>query len=222
MEHNRRDEIELIQEKLNGGALKHAKTLYITGSGDPFGSPFFRTWLQTMKRSDIPALVKIHLHTNGLLWTRRVWATIPDEIKTLIRSAEISIDAATSASYAVNRRGGEFERLLENLEFISSELRPHGPLEWLGISMVVQQNNFHEMPDFVRLGKRFNVDTVYFSHLVNWGTFTDAEYRSRAVHLPEHIEHQQFVEKLGALIFDDPVVNLGNLGPLSGTASPVS
>src|SRR5262249_7135326 len=79
MEHNRRDDILTIQDKLQNEALKQARLLHITGSGDPFGSPFFRQWLQTMKRSDMPVLERIHFQTNGLLWTKRVWQTIPQE-----------------------------------------------------------------------------------------------------------------------------------------------
>jgi len=214
MEHNRRDEIETVQHKLERDALKHARLLHITGSGDPFGSPFFRRWLQTMKRSDMPVLETIWLQTNGLLWTKRMWETIPQEIRELIRRAEISIDAATAATYAVNRRGGEFARLLDNLEFITSELRRKGPLEWIGISMVVQQNNYAEMPEFVHLGQRFGVDTIYFAQLVNWGTFSDEEYRQRAVHVPSHPEHRRFREHLRNPVFDEPQVSLGNLTDL--------
>jgi hypothetical protein len=62
--------------------------------------------------------------------------------------------------------GGKFETLLKNLRFIAT-LRASGPLEWLGINIVVQANIFAEMPDSVRLGRRFGVDTVYFHQLVN-------------------------------------------------------
>lgn len=211
MENDQEDRILTIQGKLNDEALKEARVLYITGSGDPFGSPYFRKWLQTMKRSDMPRLETIHLHTNGLLWTRRVWETIPPEIRALVRWADISIDAATPATYAVNRRGGEFGRLLENLAFISSELRPAGPLEWLGMSMVVQENNFAEMIPFIEMGKRFRVDTVYFHQLVNWGTFTDQEFADRAIHLPGHPRHREFLEVLRDPVFGDPIVYVANL-----------
>ena len=122
----------------------------------------------------MPALEKIHLHSNALLWTPRTWQTIPEEIRALVRSAEISIDAASAETYALNRRGGEFGAVIRNFEFIGGELRCRGPLETLCFSMVVQHNNFREMPDFVRLGKRFRADRTYFSQLLNWGTFTDA------------------------------------------------
>ena len=211
METKNRDRILTIQNKLNDQALHDAELLYITGSGDPFGSPYFRKWLQTMKPSDMPNMKKIHLHTNGLLWTPRVWETIAPEIRAFVKLADISIDAATPETYAINRRGGEFSRLLENLEFISGELRANGPLEWLGINMVVQENNFREMRQFVELGKRFGVDTVYFHKLVNWGTFSAKEYARRAVHQTSHPRYPDLVNTLLDPVFDDPIVYLGNL-----------
>lgn len=214
MEHSRRADIESMQEKLERDALRDARMLLVTGSGDPFGSPFLRRWLQTLDRENMPKLERIHLQTNALLWTKRTWRTIPEDIRSLVRSAEISIDAASAETYSINRRGGEFERLIENLEFIGTELRTQGPLEWLKISMVVQQNNFREMPAFVRLAQRYNADQVYFGKLINWGTFTQEEYDQRAVHLESHPEHYKLRDVLGDRIFDEAPVDLGNLTDL--------
>lgn len=203
-------EILNIQDKLKSEALKDADYLHITGSGDPFGSPYFRQWLQTMKREEMPKLKQLHLQSNAQLWSPRMWNTIPEEIRPLITSADIGIDAASPATYSINRRGGTFEQLLRNLEFIST-LRKEGPLESLKISMVVQANNFKEMPDFVELGYRYGVDMIYFSQLVNWGTFSDAEFRSRAVHFTPHPLNSEFVNLLKDEIFARSKVNLGNL-----------
>jgi organic radical activating enzyme len=210
VESTNKREILNIQDKLQNEALKEAAYLHISGTGDPFGSPFYRKWLQTMRRQDMPKMEHIFLHSNGQLWTPKMWASISKNIQQLVRSAEISIDAATAETYAINRRGGKFEILIENLKFISM-LRKNGPLKYLKISMVVQENNFQEMPDLVRLGQQLNVDVVYFSQLVNWGTFSDKEFGDRAVHFPAHPRHNEFVDLLQDKIFDDSVVDLGNL-----------
>jgi hypothetical protein len=91
----------------------------MSGIGDPFGSPFSKKWLQTMKREDMPKLREIFLQTNAQLWTPQMWRKIPKNIQQLVKSTEISIDAATSETYSINRRGGSFDRLLANLSFIS-------------------------------------------------------------------------------------------------------
>jgi hypothetical protein len=99
---------------------------------------------------------------------------------------------------------------LKNSLRISNSSRDYA-LEWVKISMVVQENNFMEMSDFVRLGKRFDFDTVYFGQLVNWGTFSEAEFANRAIHLPGHPRHKEFLDLLKNEIFDEPLVDLGNL-----------
>jgi molybdenum cofactor biosynthesis enzyme MoaA len=205
-----RDEILAIEEKIRKQALGQAEMLYITGSGDPFGSPFFRKWLQSMRKQEMPNLKEICLHTNGMLWTPRLWDTIPEDIQSLVTAAEISIDAATKEVYAINRRGGDFNRLLDSLAFISS-LRQNGPIKSVKISMVVQENNYRSMPDFVQLGRRFRFDHVYFGRLLNWGTFTEADFKKRAVHMTGHPEHKAFQAVLKADVFNDPIADLGNL-----------
>lgn len=213
METEHADAIFDIQKRLENEALADARLLYITGSGDPFGSPFFRRWLQTMERAAMPHLERIHLHTNGLLWTKRIWASIPEETRALIQAATISIDAATPETYAVNRRGGDFATLLERLAFIS-QLRTEGPLKYLEIHMTVQTNNFREMPEFVELGRRNNCDRVSFHQILDWSTFSPEEFSARAVQFPDHPEHSAFLEMLRDPRLEDPLVNLSNLTEL--------
>lgn len=217
METDAADRILGIQRKINDQALKDARLLYITGSGDPFGSPYFRKWLQTMRRADMPRLEVIHLHSNGLLWSPRMWATIPEEIRALVTEADISIDAASAATYAENRRGGEFERLVRNLDFIGT-LRADGPLRWFGINMTVQANNYAEMRDFVALGRRVGADSIAFHQIVNWGTFSDEDFVSRAIHRPDHPRHQDFLAVLADPLFDQPGVFVSNLTALRAGA----
>src|SRR4029077_17917476 len=45
IETDQADPIRAIQKKLEREAVPNAKFLYITGSGDAFGSPFFNEWL---------------------------------------------------------------------------------------------------------------------------------------------------------------------------------
>lgn len=77
VESENRQQILEIQDRIRREALRDAHLLYITGSGDPFGSPFFRKWPQPMNRHDMPRLKEIRLHTNGQLLTPRMWSTLP-------------------------------------------------------------------------------------------------------------------------------------------------
>ena len=209
IENENKDAILSIQEKIQNSTLKDARLLSITGSGDPFGSPFFRKWLQSMKRVNMPDLEVIHLHTNALLWNQRTWNSIPRDIQEIIKSAEISIDASTPTTYSINRRGGNFKTLLKNLEFISS-LRKNEPLDYVRISMVVQENNFLEMTDFISICEKYKFDEVYFSKIVNWGTYSEEEYKSIAIHLPSHPRHYEFLQFLRKQIV--PLTRRSNSG----------
>ena len=213
IETDQADAIEQIQAKIEREALPDASCLKITGSGDPFGSPYFNRWLRTMSIPTDSKLSRIHLHTNAQLWTPRMWSKIPLDVRERIRTTEISIDAAQAETYAVNRRGGSFDRLIENLEFIAG-LRRREELHFLTVSMVVQANNFREMPAFVELGQRFDADLVLFGQLTNWGTFADDEFRRRAVHFVDHREHDEFLTVLGDQALSEPCVTLGNLSNL--------
>jgi MoaA/NifB/PqqE/SkfB family radical SAM enzyme len=199
------EQTERIAAIIHNELLPEAETVTLSGFGDPFGSPTYRKLLQGLNRNDFPRLRAVRLHSNGQLLTAQMWTLLP-ELQPLISELEISIDAANAATYGLNRPGGDFEKLLENLDFLSQqECR-------LSLSMVVQQNNLREIPQLVRLAEGYNA-RVYLSRLVNWGTFTRKEFQQRAVALPQHPEHAE-CRQLLRRFFDLPRVDLGILTAL--------
>ncbi len=181
-----------IQEAVLEDLKPDLEWLYISGSGDPFGSKLFHGLLMGLKAKDYPRL-NLYLHSNGQLFDPGRWETIAG-INSRVKWVHISIDAATEATYLSNR-GSSWKRLKKNLEFISG-LRRTGPVETFEISMVVQQNNWREMLAFIDLGREFKVDRVLFTHLLNWGTFSKKEYMKRAVHMESHSEHRELTNFL--------------------------
>jgi hypothetical protein len=211
-------EIRTLQRLIEEQVLPEAETLYVTGSGDAFGSPFFLDWLRHMNVRDKPKL-RIHLHTNAQLWTPAIWAKLPVEVQQIVRTAEISIDAASEHTYLLNRRGGSWSKLMDNLKFIS-QLRASGPLDYLKIHMLVQENNFDEMPAFVALGANVGADCIYFSHLIDWGNFSSSETASRSIHMPSHPRHNELQAVLDHPSLRDPRVLLGNLSEVLSLGNP--
>lgn len=210
-----KDKILQIQEKMMNECMDDCHYLCVTGSGDPFGSPNFRKLLQEIDPTKFPELWHIHLHTNAQLWTPETWEKL-HKIHPLIQSAEISIDAMTPETYKINRRGGDWYKLMKNIEFVSKIKVMRGfpkrtlqPLEML-ISFVVQQNNWREMKDFITFGRKYDF-RVSFSKLVDWKTWDKDELESRQVHLPNHPEHKEFVQFIKDPIFNQNKVQLGNL-----------
>jgi MoaA/NifB/PqqE/SkfB family radical SAM enzyme len=151
----------------------------------------------------------VKLHTNGPLFTPDAWIDL-GPVRSRVSEVEVSIDAATAATYAANRRGGDWEALLQRLGFISTLRRNHD-IDCVQISFVIQSNNWREMAAFVDLGESFGVDRILFTALRNWGTFAEAEYRRRAVHRPDHPEHDEFVRSLSCARPRGPGVTLGDV-----------
>ncbi len=199
---------EAIQNQLLSWNPAGLHTLYVTGSGDPFASPLFRKLLQTLDPNSYPNL-RLRLHTNGLLLTPDLWRSMA-KIHSLIDELEVSIDAATDATYRRLRRGGELALLRQRLAFLQS-VRREGHIRRLVFSFVVQQENFAEMPEFVALGDRYGADRFYFSGLINWGTFSAKEYSDLAVHRPSHPRHSEFLSVLSHPSLSRHNVSLGNL-----------
>jgi len=185
--------------------LKGADSVKITGSGDPFGSNHFRNIIKRINRSEYPRL-KIDLHTNGQLFDERAWVDLG--MAGLVADTQISIDAASSETYRIVRRGGDFDRLVRNLKFIR-KLRQDGEITSLSMSFVVQALNFREMPDFVSLAREHGADCVSFAAMRNWGTFSEQEFERESVCNPRHPEHAEFLGILQNPIFRMPYVLFG-------------
>ncbi|NHQ85781.1 radical SAM protein [Iodobacter sp. HSC-16F04] len=213
VETEHQENILVMQNKVEQQLFPGLKSLYITGSGDPFGSPYFNRWLRKMSVSHFSDDAFIHLHTNAQLWDEAMWNKLPESVRERCKTCEISIDGTSAATYELNRRGGDFNRLLNNLEFIAG-LKRERKLLYLKIHMVVQENNYHEMPDFVALGRRLSADEVYFSYLSDWGTFSVTELEMRQVHLPTHARYHSFLKVLKHPYLREPCVNLGNLNDI--------
>ncbi len=200
-EQDRNKEITaIIKEEL----LPVAQEVTMSGYGDPFASKAYLDILDGLNTQGKDG-AKLRLHSNGMLWTEQRWNRFSN-LHQRVTAAEISVDAATSETYQKNRPGGSFSRLLTNLDYLAQQ-----PFN-LTLSMVVQTNNFMEIPLFIELAQKHGA-RAYFSQLVNWGTFSKTEFRSRAIHLPDHPRHHQLREVLTPLA-TMRAVDLGNLKSL--------
>jgi hypothetical protein len=121
----------------------------------------------------------------NIIWT--VWGESINQID----EVSISVDASTAETYQKNR-GGSWPVLWDNVEFVNRRLRRPGRPFIFYMRFVVQANNFREMIPFVELAFRHRANEVFVWYLRNWNAFSDAEYLSRAVHLPGHPDYAEF------------------------------
>jgi hypothetical protein len=191
---------KLIHEAVIGsGILAHTKRLYVTGFGDPFASSLYSNFLKTLDSHVLHPDMDVFLHTNALLLDEAHWKELGHATRSRVAEIGISVDAATEATYHTIR-GGSWTKLWKNIEFIneiqSSSVGPNGKPIMLGLFYVVQAANFREIESFLQLAWNHRVSWISLSALHNWGTYTNADYCSRAVHLPDHPDHEEFARTI--------------------------
>lgn len=186
--------------------LADTKSLCMSGDGDPFASRHYRDVLRLT--ADRPEM-RIDLHTNAVLCDQRAWddCRLAGRVDNLL----ISIDAATAETYAITRRGGDFQRLLRNLRFLA-ELRQAGEIKEIDIAFVVQTANYREMPAFVELGRELGVDRVSFSLIQHWGrAMSDEAFHDAQVWRADHPLRADLSQVLQHPSLRDPIVYIGNV-----------
>ena len=195
---------KLIQ--VNDELSESIKRLYLSGSADPFYSKSFRQFLINFDPTKYPMMERIHLHTNGILWTEKLWERMKS-VHPFVKSCEISIDAATKDTYENKTRiGGNWDTLVNQLDFIINI----PTIPYYIFSFVVQDSNYKEMYEFYELITNLNWNTdnnynIFFNHITNWGTFSEAEYIEKDISKSTHKLHSDFLNELN-LIHNKPNV----------------
>lgn len=212
--HRETERLNGIYEKYLQPVVSGAKSIKVTGSGDPFGSRHFRHILGRLTSAGGEGR-RIQLHTNGLLANERAWNDL--NLWNQVSSVWISIDAAKAETYSVLRRGGNFSTLIKNLRFLG-EINARGAIDSLRLDFVVQHANYGEMRDFVDLAQDVGADGVYFLRLRNWGHVAPTEFRLQDICSPDHPEHEQLLDILADNRFVSNMVQRGSLTPLINEA----
>jgi MoaA/NifB/PqqE/SkfB family radical SAM enzyme len=201
-----------IQDKLlsefKSFGKDHSGRFNISGSGEAFISRVFTDFLFNFDGQEYPNM-DVNIQSNGVLFTKANWEKM-EKIHGNINEVLISLDASDPETYKKIRVNGSFEKLLANLEFLSS-LRAQGKIRRLMLAFVVQKNNFREMPEAIRIAQQLKTDLIVFNLLNDWGSWTKEEYEQNAIWKHFHPQYNEFLDVLTDPIFDAPIVELGNM-----------
>ena len=171
--------------------------LSICGGAEPFFSKTMMRFMREFDASKFPKLKKIHLHTNGTLWNENAWKAITPVHK-YISTCEISMDAGTQEVYNIVRLGGDWNKLMNNINFVLTI----PTIKSIQFSFVVQQRNYKDMKNFYNLiqsimkgsDKKF---TIFFNPIVEWGEFEQQNnFKEQEIHNPSHSENSEFLKVL--------------------------
>lgn len=176
--------------------LPSCKFLILAGAGEVFVSPAYRR----IYEADVCRPQYIRLLSNGILFTPDNWEKLKAGKKSKIMLT-VSVDAATTETYRLIRRG-DFEVLKRNMMF-ASELRRKGELCYFRMNFVVQKENYKEMIPFVEWGEKLGVDEIFFTKILNWGTYTPEEFAQVSMMEEDGITPKPELEE----VMKDPVMN---------------
>ena len=157
-----------LADKINDWlhTYNHPIQVHIGSDGDPFASHVYRHF---MEHTPVGDNIKYSILTNGLM-VKDFWPQIPHIIENLTELG-VSIDGATKETYEKLRLGGKWDSINRNLECIT-ELKEQHNFRFV-LHMVVQKDNWQEIPAMVELGERLGIDEIYFNKIQDWNTGQD-------------------------------------------------
>lgn len=162
-------------------------TLHIGSDGDPFASIVYRDFFRKSKNCNN---MNFTITTNGLLIKKMYQKN--DHVFSRLQELNVSIDGATEKTYEKLRRGGKFDLLCENLEFLKKIKKENNFI--LRFHYVIQRDNFKEMTEMFNMGKKFLADSVWLNRITNWNTFKNFDQID--ICNDNHSQHEEFVQEL--------------------------
>ncbi len=185
---------DIIKKEL----LPDLKFLVMAGDGEVFAS---QTYKDIYSSAEMEHLQWIRLLSNGMLFNEKKWREFSKGKKAKIMLTA-SIDAAVKDTYESIRKNGNFDILKKNMEF-ASKLRKTGELSYFRINFVVQKKNYREILDFVKWGMELEADEVFFTKVLNWGTYTQEEFLDISMMEEDGITPKPELE----VLLDNPIMN---------------
>jgi hypothetical protein len=145
---------------------------------------------------------------DGFLLDEKAWAGL--NLEGRVDRVKVSLDASSESTYKTVRKGGDFQRLMGNLQFIAA-LRHQNRLKYLRLDFVVQWRNFRDLPGFVGIGRALGVDAVFLQTIDNWDTFTPGKFLKDSIADADHPDFGAFLEVLRSPTLDWERIEWGDI-----------
>jgi len=183
--------------------LNNAKLIMASGNGDFFSSASMMKLFSQIRPINKKCIIKIE--TNGAL-VEKNWDSLIH-----LQNYDIQI-VVTPNSYeekSYNELSGGIENLdktLNGIKFLS-KLRKEEKIKELKITMVVQDTNFREIPNFIKRNlDEFEVDRVQLRPVMKWFRISDEIYLQKNLLNPMHPDHEEFIDIMNEPICKHPKV----------------
>lgn len=202
-----KNKIQQVADAFKSDVLPGCEFLIMAGDGEVLMSKAYQSIYDSSAMKNIKYF---RLLTNGLLFTPEKWQELRSHTDAKIMMT-VSIDAATPKTYEKIRRGGRWNVLQKNMEY-AAHLRSCGELSYLRFNFVVQRMNYREMPLFVKWGRQLGIDEVFFTKILNWGTYSKSDFKLISMMEEDGITPKPELEEiLNDPIMKNKIVDLGTI-----------
>lgn len=183
--------------------LNKAKLIMASGNGDFFASAGMMKLFSQLQPENKSCIIK--LETNGAL-VEKNWKNLKHledhTIQIVVTPNSYEKDTYKELSGGLDN----LEKTLSGIKFLS-QLRQEGKIKELKITMVVQDTNFREIPNFIQRNlEEFNVDLVQLRPVMKWFRISDETYLQKNILNPLHPDHNEFIEIINSPICKHPKV----------------
>ena len=178
--------------------LENAQNVVLSGVGECLFSPHSRKLIKRI--SEIYPDIKFSLISNGILCDEKTLTELGIVNKLL--SVTVSLHAVKKKTYDKLVIGGDFNRVVKNLRYLS-QLKKDGKLTNFILNFVVNAYNYKEMIPYMNMAEEIGA-TVGFLELLKLETNEDV-YQKLNIFNEKHPEYNNFVK-----ILKNPVFHSGN------------
>jgi MoaA/NifB/PqqE/SkfB family radical SAM enzyme len=141
-------------------AFSYSLTMFFGGLGEPLFHPDIVNMVARAKA----ARCRVELITNGTLLSQQM---SKDLIKAGLDMLWVSLDGATSESYADIRLGANLPLVLQNIENFRAARRIASNHEIeIGIAFVAMKRNINDLPALLRLRTRLGISRIFISNVL--------------------------------------------------------
>lgn len=192
--------------------LENAENVVLSGVGEALFSPHSRKLIKRI--SEMFPKVRFSLISNGVLCDKKNLEEL-GIIDKLI-SITVSLHATKKKTYDKLVVNGDFNRVMENLNFLS-EMKKSGKLDRFILNFVVNSYNYKEMVPYIKMAQKIGA-TVGFLELLKLET-NEKVYEKINIFDEKHPKYNDFVKVLRNPIFRSEICTINdtmlNLKPIS-------
>jgi len=184
------------------------------GRGEVFNSATYRHLFEThpvFSNLELWPNLRFRILTNGVMMTEKIQNRYAG-IFSRLHGISVSVDAGNKESYDKVRLGGDWDLLWKNLDYLyNTQKYRHGSrysFDWAW-QVVLQEDNFESIPELIDIAYTYTdlLPHIIISPILNWGTFSEEDFKTKSVTHPE----SKYVNRLKEILNIPAVANYPNI-----------